>query len=90
MKSTSQNKEEPTVIRSSKYPVYLSKEDFYSLIEACCDTLQRHKDGLYELYCQDCRGMNIQIRCMPDELVTMTTTVEHSVKTNETRYQIFY
>lgn len=63
-------------------PCIETYEDFSRMIKACCDTMMRNKDKLYELYCDRTTDLMLCFRFRPDYIMTMDISCDKMVYEN--------
>lgn len=63
-------------------PCIETNEDFERLLKACCDTIMRNKDKLYNLYCDKTTDLMVSFRFRPDYIMTMDISCDKIVYEN--------
>lgn len=62
---------------------YANKESFHEWIMACCDTLVRNEDNLYNITRDKTRGVDVIFPIRPGEIAEMIIEINKIVQNNE-------
>lgn len=62
---------------------YPDKESFHEWIMACCDTLVRNEDNLYNLIQDKTRAVDVRFPIRINEVATMVIEIEKIIQNNE-------
>ena len=67
---------------------YLNKESFHEWVMACCDTLVREEDKIYNMTKDKTRCIDITFPIRVGEVPTMLIQIEKIVQNNEEKYVV--
>lgn len=62
---------------------YIDKESFHEWVMACCDTLVRNEDNLYNITRNKTKGVDIVFPIRPGEQAKMIIEINKIVQNNE-------